>query len=227
MAQLDKWNDLANKFFRIHKDDLRPRFHRRWAGNSGTNGRFQHEIGKLKKSFDRKCSNKDSVPRRTKAKSSADSDEKKNNFSEDRERRSHGQLRVAHNPGHRMKHIVRNVEKWTEIYLTGCLNQNKIVNRWRRFAAKWEREISKNPIFSEEFEEEERYLRNNDGPGKPCGRIYSQFGLHGRYMELRDASADNSNGFDALRETDFGNDELMSMAPFEGKWEQCHTSIQI
>ena len=86
-----------------------------------------------------------------------------------------------------------------------------------RFVERWEHEISKNPVFIEEFEEEERYLRANDGPGKPCGRIYREFGLHGQYMELRDASVDTRNGIDDLGQTDFGNDHLMSMVPFEGK----------
>ena len=85
-----------------------------------------------------------------------------------------------------------------------------------RFSRRWNWEMHKNPIFAKEFEEEEKYLRNNDGPGKPCGRIYREFGLYGQYMELRDASVDTSNGFDNLGKTDFGNDQLMSMVPFEG-----------
>ena len=84
---------------------------------------------------------------------------------------------------------------------------------------RWENEIAKNPIFIEEFKKEEKYLRDNDGPGRPCGRIYREFGLHGQYMELRDASVDWRNGLGDLRETDFGNDELMSMVPYEGKTE--------
>ena len=86
-----------------------------------------------------------------------------------------------------------------------------------RFVERWEHELSKNPIFIEEFEEEERYLKNNDGPGKPCGRIYREFGLHGQYMELRDASSNRGNDINNLGRTDFGNDHLMSMVPFEGK----------
>ena len=35
-------------------------------------------------------------------------------------------------------------------------------------------------------------------------------------MELRDASVDTRNGIDDLGQTDFGNDHLMSMVPFEG-----------
>ena len=201
----------------MHEEDLRPKFHRRWGGR---NGRFQREIGKLEKSYGRKCASKNLVPRRSSYqdvnKSNRNVDEKKKNSSEARERRSGGQLRVAHNPGHRMRHIIRNVEKWTEEYLTSCNNQIKVINRWKRFVNRWDAEIQKNPVFVEEFEKEERYLRNNDGPGKPCGRIYREFGLHGQYMELRDASVDSSNGFSNLGDTDFGNDELMSMVPFEG-----------
>merc|ERR1711990_909148 len=110
-----------------------------------------------------------------------------------------------------MRHIIRNIEKWTEEYLTGCSNKKKVVERRLRFVERWEHEISKNPIFIEEFEEEERYLKNNDGPGRPCGRIYREFGLHGQYMELRDASIDYRNDIDNLGLTEFGNDHLMSM----------------
>ena len=201
----------------MHEDDLRPKFHRRWGG---TGGRFQREIKKLERSYGRKCASKNLIPRRSSYrdmnKSNRNVDEKKKNSSEARERRSSGQLRVAHNPGHRMRHIIRNVEKWTEEYLTGCRGQNKVINRWKRFVNRWNFEIARNPVFVEEFEKEERYLRNNDGPGKPCGRIYREFGLHGQYMELRDASVDASNGFSNLGDTDFGNDQLMSMVPFEG-----------
>ena len=58
-----------------------------------------------------------------------------------------------------MRHIVRNVEKWTEEYLTGCSNQKPVIARWRKFVDRWEREIAKNPIFQEEFKKEEKYLR--------------------------------------------------------------------
>ena len=215
---MEKWNALAQKFFRMHEEDLRPMFHRRWGG---TSGRFQREIKKLEQSYtSRKCASKNLVPRRSTFKfneSNRTVDEEKKNSSEDRERRSSGQLRVAHNPGHRMIHIVRNIEKWTEEYLTGCKNQNKIVHRWQRFVNRWRDEIQKNPTFLKEFEEEEKYLRNNDGPGKPCGRIYIEFGLHGQYMELRDASADASYEVNNLGDTDFGNDHLMSMVPFQGE----------
>ena len=208
----------------MHQNDLRPLFYRRWGG---TNGRFQREIKKLEKSYNRKCASKNLIPRRSsfqdQAKSDADDvDGRKKNSSNDRERRSRGQLRVAHNPGHRMRHIIRNVEKWTEEYLTGCRNSERIVDRWIRFVRRWENEMNKNPTFVKEFEDEERYLRNNAGPGKPCGRIYREFGLHGQYMELRDASVDTSNGFNNLGDTDFGNDQLMSMVPFEGESVQYH-----
>ena len=229
VAELEKWNDLAQKFFRMHQEDLRPVFYRKWAGS---NGRFRREIIKLERNYSRKCSSKNLIPRRSsfsKDDFNFDSEEE-SSFDEVRERRSSGQLRVAHNPGHRMRHIIRNIEKWTEQYLTGCANQQKVIHRWKRFVTKWEDEISKNPIFIEEFEKEERYLRNNDGPGKPCGRIFTEFGLHGQYMELRDASVDNGpdstwfadsdyvkNGVDVLHWTEFGDNELMSMVPFEGE----------
>lgn len=98
-----------------------------------------------------------------------------------------------------------------------------------RFVERWEHEISKNPIFIEEFEEEERYLSDFEEDfypeGKPCGRIYREFGLHGEYMELRDASINHRNDIHDLRETDFGNDQLMSMVPFEGK-QQFKKTVQ-
>ena len=198
----------------MHQQDLRASFYRTWAGS---NGRFRREIIKLERNYMRKCSSKNLIPRRSSySTDNSNSDAEEENSSEVRDRRTSGQLRVAHNPGHRIRHIIRNIEKWTEEYLTGCPKQQKVVNRWLRFVAKWEQEISKNPIFIEEFEKEERYLRNNDGPEKPCGRIYREFGLHGQYMELRDASVDDSNGIDNLGLTDFGNNQLMSMVPFEG-----------
>ena len=220
IAHLEKWNDLAKKFFRQHQEDLRPSFYRVWAG---TDGRFQREIKKLEQNFNRKCSNKNSLPRRIKnEKEIIDSDEKiskeKNSNEKNgvRERRSRGQLRVAHNPGHRMRHIVRNIEKWTEEYLTGCSNQKKVINRWQKFVKRWEEEIALNPIFQKEFEDEENYLRSNAGPGGPCGRIYREFGLHGDFMELRDASLDENLGYRDLGRTNFGDNHIMSMVPFEG-----------
>ena len=198
----------------MHRDDLRPRFHREW---SGSGGRFQREIRKLEQNFSKKCSKKNSVARPSSFyQANPDVDGEKINSPEVRERRSSGQLRVAHNPGRRMRHIIHNVKYWTEEYLTGCKNQGKVIARWQRFVDRWEHVISKNPIFSEEFKTEERYLRNNNGPAKPCGRIFREFGQHGQYMELRDAADDTSYGIDDLGQTDFGNDELMSMIPFEG-----------
>ena len=52
--------------------------------------------------------------------------------------------------------------------------------------------------------------------GKPCGRIFQEYGLRGHFMELRDAATISDNGFDVLGNTDFGNDRLMSMLPYEG-----------
>ena len=220
IAQLEKWNDLAQKFFRMHEADLRSEFYEKWAG---TNGRFHREVLKLEKNYKRPCRHNwpNRIPRQSTYRPVRSA-----NFQNDvvgeislgsRERRSDGKLKVAHNPGHRMKHIARNVHKWTEEYLNGCKNRKKVLNRWLKLSGRWEKEIAKTPIFQEEFEAEKRYLRNNDGPGKPCGRIYREFGLHGQYMELRDASVDQSNGIQDLAETAFGNDELMSMVPFEGK----------
>ena len=79
------------------------------------------------------------------------------------------------------------------------------------------KEIAENPIFVEEFAKEETYLRSyGSGKGRPCGYIYNLYGLSGREMTLYDASEDDTNGFDDLGRTDFGNDELMSMVPYAG-----------
>ena len=214
----------------MHGADLRSKFHDRWAGKDG---RFQREIKKLERSFRRKCSVKNSVPRLSNyvpANSTQVSRRSIENShelfaeisSENRERRSGhnedsgGQLTVENNPGHRMRHIVRNVEKWTEDYLTGCNNQGKVTHRWQRFADKWENEMAKNPTFQEEFEQEAKYLREaRAGPGQPCGRIYSEFGLHGKSLEVREGEA---YGIGKLGSTDFGNDNVMSMLPFPGKY---------
>ena len=219
IAHLEKWNALAQKFFRMHQADLRPKFYRNWAGSSSNDkGRFDREIKKLEQNFLRKCSNDDMAQRQDGIEEAKpDAEYFIGPASEERTRRAEIQLKEARNPGRRMKHIVHNVEKWVEDYLTGCSNQQKVVDRWQKFAANWEREIARNPIFQEEFKQEEKYLRNYDGPGRPCGRIYREFGLHGQYMELYDASLDEENGFDDLDKTDFGSYHLMSMQPFEGK----------
>ena len=227
---MEKWNNLAQKFFRMHKEDLRPTFYAKWAGKSG---RFQREIQKLEQNFRRKCSNKNTLPRRAifdpevlspeedfEASGDdfkdVDGDGVADDVTEKRKRRS-GKLRVAHNPGHRMRHIVRNVGKWTREYLGVCSNQKAVVARWEKFIKRWEEEIAKNPVFQKEFEDEEKYLRKTrNQPGRPCGRIYREFGLHGQYMELQDASIDENYGFGDLGRTDFGNDHLMSMVPYEG-----------
>ena len=130
--------------------------------------------------------------------------------------RTRFQLRVANIPGHRMRHIIKNVEKITNNYLKGCPNEQKISRRWQRFVSKWENEISNSPVFRKEFENEKNYLQRNAGLGKPCGRIFREYGLHGQFMELRDAAVDSDNGFNQLSETDFGDNELMSMQPYEG-----------
>ena len=150
IAQLEKWDALAQKFFRAHKDDLRFAFVQRWAGQKG---RFKKEMKKLGQNFLRNCSNKNTIPRPIV--NSKDSEDDFEASSENRDRRSEDNLRVAHNPGRRMKHIVRNVEKWTEVYLTGCSNQKGVTDRWRKFVLRWETEIAKNPIFQQEYEKEE------------------------------------------------------------------------
>ena len=82
--------------------------------------------------------------------------------------------------------------------------------------------MAKNPVFVEEFEKEERYLRNYDGTGKPWGLIYREFGPNGQLMELFDASVDANHGYDELGDSDFGNDELMSMRPYEGCYSRAY-----
>ena len=62
LAHLEKWNDLAQKFFRMHQRDLRPPFFKRWGG---INGRFRREIEKLETNYKRKCSGKNLVSRRS------------------------------------------------------------------------------------------------------------------------------------------------------------------
>ena len=120
----------------MHQADLRPKFYKRWAGR---NQRFRREITKLEKNYSRKCSNKYLMPRpSSNVIDESTSDVQENQMSTEndiRERRSRGQLRVAHNPGHRMRHIIRNIERWTEEYLTGCSNQEKVIKRWLRMVS--------------------------------------------------------------------------------------------
>ena len=243
------WNDLAQKFFRMHETDLRKRFHQQWAGTDNKMGRFEKEIKKLEKNFKRKCSSKNLIPGPFQtdkvSRDSVDSYDEfvQEIFPENKPKQSFGQLRVENNPGHRMRHIVRNVEKWAEDYLTGCSNQKIVIARWKRFVDRWENEMAKNPIFEEEFKKEEMYLKQTrTNPGRPCGRIYSEFGLHGQSMELFDASVDDeffplpdcvpdcarpcnydANGKCDMYITAFGTNNLMSMIPYPGTRTKSHT----
>ena len=71
------------------------------------------------------------------------------------------------------------------------------------------------------------YLKQTrNQPGRPCGRIYQEFGLHGQSMELLDASVDppsndvcytTYNGKCDMYSTTFGDDHVMSMMPYSGK----------
>ena len=153
IAILEMWNDLAQKFFRMHETDLRKRFHQQWAGADDKIGRFEKEIKKLEKNFNRKCSSKNLITRPFQTdkvtRRAAESIEEfvPEFLPKNRPQKPVGQLRVENNPGHRMRHIVRNVEKWTEDYLTGCSNQKIVIARWKRFVNRWENEMAKNPIF--------------------------------------------------------------------------------
>lgn len=235
VAILEMWNDLAQKFFRMHQADLRPRFHQKWAGTDSQKGRFEKEIKKLEKNFNRKCSSKNLITTPLKSdKVSRRSVDSYDEFAREffpRAQRSAGQPSFDNNPGHRMRHIVRNVEKWTEDYLTGCSNQKIVIARWKRFTARWENEMAKNPIFAEEFKKEEAYLKETRSTrnARPCGRIYKEFGLHGEYRELLDSSHDDprlcaadGHGFNDMSHglcllTHDWNDQLMSMIPYSGK----------
>ena len=226
IAALEKWNALAKKFFKRHQEDLRPSFYRRWAvtPHGKFTGRFEKEIYKLEQNLLRNCAGTYQTPRRNNVYADiigADEvDAAENNSVEDtRKRRSGNQPRVENDPGHRMRHIVHNIKKWTEEYLTGCSNQQRVIARWQRFIEKWESEIEKNQVFQEEFKKEERYLRNNNGPGRPCGKIFQGFSYEGYSMELYDGSYDLNNRINDLRNTDFGNDQLKSMRPYEGLLE--------
>ena len=230
MAELEKWNDLAGKWFRLHGNNLRLKFLARW---SGPDGRFQREIKKLEKSFYRKCSTKKGRPRHVTLEGGSNEVRTNDAVEEfkisntttisDREKRQSDEISEnIHNSGDRMIHIIRNIEIWVETVLNKCPNSERIVKRWGGsngsggFVGKWEREIAKNPIFQEEIEEEDRYFRSQGSGNERCGVIFNQFGLHGNALYLYDAAADPNNGIDDLGWTDFGNDELMSMKALPG-----------
>ena len=229
MAQLEKWNALAQKWFKNHGDDLREKFRTKW---SGSNGRFQKEIKKLERSFARKCSTKKSVPKWMKNGvdhlNEADLqtlDEQPSNSTDasdsSKKRRSDDDLTIVHNSGVRILHIFSNIDHWIEAYLKKCGGTGKIVKRWQRFLTKWKSEIAKNPIFQEEIEEDERSLRQQDAAAgrsgaRRCGELFSQFGLNGRRYIIYDASVDRSQGIDYLGDHPLGNDELMSVKPYPG-----------
>ena len=234
MAQLEKWNALARKWFKNHGHDLREQFRERWSGSEDSKGRFQKEIEKLEKSFDRKCSTKKSIHKWMK--DGADHtngadlevqtiDQQPSNSTNasdsSKKRRSDDDLTIVHNSGTRMLHIVHNVQHWIEVYLKNCRNTNTIVQRWRRFINRWDHEISKNPVFQEELEQDERFLRQQDAAAgrsgsRRCGMLFSQFGLNGRRYTIYDASIYSSNGIDHLGNHPLGNDELMSVQPYPG-----------
>ena len=233
VAELEKLEALAGKWFRIHGDNLRKSFLARWSGPNGewNEGRFQKEINKLKNAFRRKCSNKyilhdfkkeggDHLAQPVKSLNGTSIDDEtfKNTTTSDatRERRSSENTKKILNSGDRIRHVVRNLEQWAEATISTCPNTKKIVKRWQRFAAKWERELEKNPIFQEEIEEEKRNFRSQGTGDERCGVIFTQFGLHGRALYLYDAAVNPDHGIDSLGDTDFGNDELMSMKPLPG-----------
>ena len=235
VAELEKWNALAGKWFRLHGDNLRPKFLSRWMGLNGSfgpSGRFQREIKKLEKSFYRKCSNKKGRPKHVTLEGGSNevrTDDAVQGFkisnttiSDAEERHSDDISENIHNSGDRMIHIIRNIEIWVETILNKCPKTEKIVRRWGGsdgsggFVGKWEREIAKNPIFQEEIEEEDRYFRSQGTGNNRCGIIFNQFGLHGKALYLYDTAADPNNGIDNLGETYFDNDELMSMKPLPG-----------
>ena len=220
VAQLEKWNDLAQKWFRHHGDDLRSKFSKRW---SGLDGRFQKEIKKLERSFARKCSAKNLNHQLIKDAAILDANGDENASNSTKKRRSDEDLEIFHNSGDRILHIIHNVEYWIETYLSACPQSERIVRRWGGsngeggFVGKWEREIAKNPIFQEELEEEERFLDQRSQSGaRRCGMIFNQFGLNGWRYPLYDASFDSKNGIDDLRNHPFGDDELMSVRPYPG-----------
>ena len=224
VAQLEKWNALAQKLLRLHQDDFRPSFYRRWSGTYKPRTRtakFHQEILKLEKNVRRNCAGTYQTPRRYDqgpVETYIDEvyDAENDSTGVTRKKRSNNQLQIENNHGRRLKHIVHNVKKWTEKYLTGCSNQEKVVKRWQRFTKKWEAEIDKSPAFQEELRKEERNLRNNDQPGRPCGRIYREFAVGGYYLQLYDSSYDTTKIFNDLRNTDFGNDRVKSMLPNPG-----------
>ena len=236
VAELEKWSALAGKWFKLHGENLRPKFLAKWSGPNGKfgkEGRFQKEIKKLEKSFHRKCSNK-KVLHGSVGKEDVSAQEVKflnetsfgnQTFKEEeestaidltRKRRSDQNLKHIHNSGDRMKHIIHNIEEWVETTLSTCPKTDNIIKRWAGFVRRWEGEIEKNPIFQEEIESEKRYFRSQGSGDEGCGVIFSEFGLHGRQLPLYDAAVNPNHGYDDLGETQFGNDQLMSMKPFPG-----------
>ena len=141
------------------------------------------------------------------------------------EQKSDDSPEVFHNAGDRIIHVIRNLEKWVETHLYTCPKTEKIIKRWGGsngsggFVGKWEQEIAKNSIFQEEIAEQKRLIRKNARAGSQyCGTIFTQFGLHGNHLNLYyyPSKYPRQSGIDHLGETDFSNDELMSMKPAPG-----------
>ena len=94
--------------------------------------------------------------------------------------------------------------------------------RYKKFEDKFENELMKSPVFADEFREDEILLENLDqraireGRGKPCGQIWSEFGLQGESLVVYDSSIDEDfNGFHDLRKTNFDRYKLKSMQVLE------------
>ena len=221
LAQLEKWSKLAHKFFDLHGSDLRKSFVRKWIGSE--NQKFDKQITKLTRAFNRCGTHLDPVM--------LDIPQNYTNIEADvdgqnREKRSNEDPRIMERPGHRILHVVHNMKKWTKTYLSECKNQNKIVTRYEKFEDKFENELMKSPVFADEFREDEVLLENleqraiREGRGRACGKIWSEFGLHGKNIVVYDSSIDEDNGFHDLGRTTFGRYKLQSMQVLEdGKFD--------
>ena len=187
----------------------------------------------MEKSFHRKCSHKAVYPQEPAYGEISNEDQLYEDVQESkissstRKRRSDKNPESLDNSGDRIIHIIRNIEKWVETYIQTCPNSERIVKRWGGsngsggFVGKWERQISKNPIFQEQAEaQKKRYFRNSANGDLRCGRIFREFGLHGHPLQLYDAGADPRNGIGRLSDTDFGDNQLMSMKPEKGIFQK-------
>lgn len=192
LARLQLFGDYGEKFFLQNKEVLTKGFYEKWAGQKRE---FRKEIRRIEQIYDQNCPI---------------------DISNSEKNENHEKIESLEpfNLANRMRNINLFVQKWSNENISRCEAYSKISRRWEKIESLWEAEIQNNLKLQANLTNDEVMLSNKYIPGKPCGRIYSNFNLGGESMLLYD-SATAFNGFNDLSKTDFGAKTLFSMQPFE------------